>query len=122
MSDIILHHYPFSTFSEKVRAVLGYKGLAYQSVEIAGLPPRPLLSPLTGGYRRAPVLQVGADIYCDTNVILPALDRLHPEKTLYPKGSEASRRAWASPGSARCGSRPSACWCTTSASTSRPSS
>lgn len=88
MSDIILHHYPFSTFSEKVRAVLGYKGLAYQSVEIAGLPPRPLLSPLTGGYRRAPVLQVGADIYCDTNVILPALDRLHPEKTLYPKGSE----------------------------------
>ncbi len=88
MSDIILHHYPFSTFSEKVRAVLGYKGLAYQSVEIAGLPPRPLLSPLTGGYRRAPVLQVGADIYCDTNVILPALDRLSPEKTLYPKGSE----------------------------------
>ena len=37
---------------------------------------RPLLSPLTGGYRRAPVLQVGADIYCDTNIILPALERL----------------------------------------------
>ncbi|MEN9420515.1 MAG: hypothetical protein RI988_4136 [Pseudomonadota bacterium] len=88
MPDLILHHYPFSTFSEKVRAVLGYKGLAYGSVEIAGLPPRPLLSPLTGGYRRAPVLQVGADIYCDTNVILPALDRLHPSRTLYPKGSE----------------------------------
>lgn len=88
MSDLILHHYPFSTFSEKVRAVLGYKGLAYGSVEIAGLPPRPLLTPLTGGYRRAPVLQVGADIYCDTNVILPALERLNPAKTLYPKGSE----------------------------------
>jgi len=88
MADLILHHYPFSTFSEKVRAVLGYKGLAYGSVEIAGLPPRPLLAPLTGGYRRAPVLQVGADIYCDTNVILPALERLHPAKTLYPKGSE----------------------------------
>ena len=88
MSDLILHHYAFSTFSEKVRAVLGYKGLAYGSVEIAGLPPRPLLTPLTGGYRRAPVLQVGADIYCDTNIILPALERLHPAKTLYPKGSE----------------------------------
>lgn len=88
MADLILHHYPFSTFSEKVRAVLGYKGLAYGSVEIAGLPPRPLLTPLTGGYRRAPVLQAGADIYCDTNVILPALERLHPAKTLYPKGSE----------------------------------
>lgn len=88
MSEIILHHYPFSTFSEKVRAALGYKGLAWRSVEIAGLPPRPLLTPLTGGYRRAPVMQVGADIYCDTNLILPALDRLHPQKSLYPAGSE----------------------------------
>lgn len=88
MSDLILHHYPFSTFSEKVRAALGFKGLAYGSVEIAGLPPRPLLTPLTGGYRRAPALQVGADIYCDTNLILPTLERLHPAKTLYPAGSE----------------------------------
>jgi glutathione S-transferase len=88
MSELILHHYAFSTFSEKVRTALGYKGLAYGSVEIAGLPPRPLLAPLTGGYRRAPVLQVGADIYCDTNVILPALERLHPARTLYPAGSE----------------------------------
>ncbi len=88
MSDLILHHYPFSTFSEKVRTALGIKGLAYQSVEIAGMPPRPLLTPLTGGYRRAPVLQVGADIYCDTNLILPTLERLHPERTLYPAGSE----------------------------------
>ena len=85
----ILHHYAFSTFSEKVRAALGLKGLAWRSVDIPGLPPRPLLSPLTGGYRRAPVLQVGADIYCDTNLILPALDRLYPHTpSLYPKGSE----------------------------------
>ena len=88
MSDLILHHYPFSSFSEKLRAALGVKGLAWRSVEIAGLPPRPLLEPLTGGYRRAPVLQVGADIYCDTNVILPALDRLHPARSLCPAGSE----------------------------------
>ncbi|WP_046111354.1 glutathione S-transferase family protein [Aquincola tertiaricarbonis] len=88
MPDLILHHYPFSTFSEKVRTALGHKGLAWRSVEIAGMPPRPLLAPLTGGYRRAPVLQVGADIYCDTHVILPALDRLHPQRTLYPPGSQ----------------------------------
>jgi glutathione S-transferase len=89
MPDFILHHYPFSTFSEKVRTALGLKGLAWQSVEIAGVPPRPLLTPLTGGYRRAPVLQVGADIYCDTNTILPALDRLAPAgPRLYPAGSE----------------------------------
>ncbi len=88
MNEIILHHYPFSTFSEKVRTALGLKGLAWRSVEIAGLPPRPLLEPLTGGYRRAPVMQVGADIYCDTHAILPALERLRPQPPLYPAGSE----------------------------------
>ncbi len=88
MSDIVLHHYPFSTFSEKVRTALGMKQLAWRSVEIAGMPPRPLLSPLTGGYRRVPVMQVGADIYCDTNIILPALERLKPTPSLYPRGSE----------------------------------
>ncbi len=88
MNDIILHHYPFSTFSEKVRTALGFKGLTWRSVEIAGLPPRPLLAPLTGGYRRAPVLQIGADIYCDTNLILPTLERLKPTPALYPAGSE----------------------------------
>jgi glutathione S-transferase len=92
MSDIILHHYAFSTFSEKVRVALGLKGLAYRSVDIPGLPPRPLLEPLTGGYRRAPVLQIGADVYCDTNVILPTLERLFPSPTLYPGASEGLAR------------------------------
>ena len=86
MSELILHHYAFSSFSEKLRAVLGYKGLAYRSVDIPGLPPRPLLAPLTGGYRRAPVLQVGADIYCDTGLILPALERLHPARAIHSDG------------------------------------
>ena len=88
MSELILHHYEFSTFSQKVRTALGAKGLAWRSVDIPGMPPRPLLTPLTGGYRRAPVLQVGADIYCDTNLILPTLERLHPAPSLYPPGSE----------------------------------
>ena len=98
MNDIILHHYAFSTFSEKMRLVLGLKGLAYGSVDIPGLPPRPLLEPLTGGYRRAPVLQIGADIYCDTNIILPALERLFPapqHPSLYPAGSEGVARGLA---------------------------
>jgi glutathione S-transferase len=88
MNEPILHHYDFSTFSQKVRTAFGLKRLAWRSVEIAGLPPRPLLTPLTGGYRRAPVLQIGADIYCDTQLILPTLDRLYPGPSLYPPGSE----------------------------------
>ena len=86
MSDIILHHYDLSPFSEKIRLALGYKGLDWQSVIVAEVPPRPLLDALTGGYRRVPVLQVGADIYCDTEVIFRALERLKPEPTLYPTG------------------------------------
>jgi glutathione S-transferase len=92
MHEIILHHYEFSTFSEKIRTALGFKRLAWRSVDIPGLPPRPLLSPLTGGYRRAPVLQVGADIYCDTHAILAALERMHPEPSLQPTGSQGLAR------------------------------
>ncbi len=92
MHDIILHHYEFSTFSEKVRIALGLKQLAWRSVDIPGMPPRPLLSPLTGGYRRAPVLQVGADIYCDTHAILAALERMQPQPSLLPAGSQGLAR------------------------------
>lgn len=92
MPDIILHHYAFSPFAEKVRIALGLKGLAWRSVDVPALPPRPLLAPLTGGYRRIPVLQVGADIYCDTNIILPALERLAPSPSFYPAGCEGVAR------------------------------
>lgn len=86
MSQVILHHYGLSPFSEKIRLALGIKRLAWGSVDIAPAPPRPLLTPLTGGYRRTPVVQIGADIFCDTNIILPTLERLYPEPTLYPAG------------------------------------
>lgn len=86
MSDIILHHYDLSPFSEKIRLALGYKGLEWKSVMVDAVPPRPALDTLTGGYRRVPVLQIGADIYCDTEIIFRALERLKPEPTLYPNG------------------------------------
>ncbi|MDU8913308.1 glutathione S-transferase family protein [Aestuariicoccus sp. MJ-SS9] len=91
MSDIILHHYDLSPFSEKIRLALGYKGLDWHSVIVEAVPPRPLLDRLTGGYRRVPVLQVGADIYCDTEVIFRALERIKPEPTLYPTGEGMSK-------------------------------
>src|SRR5580704_12475067 len=68
--DIILHHYDTSPFSEKVRLLLGLKGLSWGSVIQPTIMPKPDLTPLTGGYRRIPVLQVGADVFCDTQVIL----------------------------------------------------
>ncbi|RFC64185.1 glutathione S-transferase family protein [Fulvimarina endophytica] len=86
MTDIILHHYDLSPFSEKIRLALGLKRLDWSSVKVEAVPPRPLLDALTGGYRRLPVLQVGADIYCDTEMILRALERIAPEPSLYPDG------------------------------------
>ncbi len=87
MAEIILHHYPQSPVSEKVRVVLGMKGLDWRSVIIPRLPPKPDLMPLTGGYRMTPVMQVGADIHCDSQCILRALDRLHPRPALFPGGA-----------------------------------
>ncbi|MDX1430977.1 MAG: glutathione S-transferase family protein [Gammaproteobacteria bacterium] len=84
MSEIILHHYPQSPVAEKVRTVLGIKQLAWRSVEIPRLPPKPELVPLTGGYRRTPVMQIGADVYCDSQCIIRELQDRHPEPTLYP--------------------------------------
>ena len=52
MTDIILHHYETSPYAEKVRLGLGLKGLAWASVEIPVIMPKPDLTALTGGYRK----------------------------------------------------------------------
>jgi glutathione S-transferase len=89
MPDLILHHYDTSPFSEKVRTILGHKGLAWHAVEQPTIMPKPQLTPLTGGYRRIPVLQIGADIYCDSQLIARVLETRHPEPTIFPGGSRA---------------------------------
>ena len=88
MSELILHHYDTSPFSEKIRLIFGRKGLAWRSALQPNMMPKPELVPLTGGYRRIPVLQIGADVYCDSQRIARELERLHPSPTLYPDGHE----------------------------------
>jgi len=98
MSELILHHYPTSPFAEKARLLLGFKGLSWRSVKISPVMPKPDLTALTGGYRKTPVLQVGADIYCDTALIAQRLEREKAAPTLYPEGRElvvAAFAAWA---------------------------
>ena len=80
----ILHHFEASPFAEKIRAVLGLKRMAWRSVLIPMAMPKPDVIALTGGYRRTPILQVGADIYCDTALIAQVIDRLQPEPPLLP--------------------------------------
>jgi glutathione S-transferase len=91
---IILHHFEESPFSEKIRVIFGLKKLDWTSVVISRIMPRPDLMPMTGGYRRTPVMQIGADIYCDTQCIIRELERRFPEPTLFPDGNEGL--AWAS--------------------------
>ena len=98
MNTLILHHYPASPFAEKIRLVLAYKKLAWHSVVIPMVMPKPELVALTGGYRKTPVLQIGADIYCDTALICDVLEHLQPTPTLYPphiKGVARVLAQWA---------------------------
>jgi glutathione S-transferase len=84
MTDIFLHHYPMSPFGELARTALGLKKLTWRSVTIPMMMPKPDLVELTGGYARTPVLQIGADIYCDTAAILDVLDAQQSQASLYP--------------------------------------
>ena len=97
-SEIIFHQYAMSPFSEKIRKIFAFKRLSYRSVNQPMWMPKPHLTPLTGGYRRIPVMQIGADVYCDTALIARKLEELQPKPSLYPDGSEAmieAVAAWA---------------------------
>src|SRR5260370_28022092 len=83
---IILHHFDQSPFSEKIRLIFGLKNIAWTSVRISRIMPRPDLMPLTGGYRRTPVMQIGADIYCDTQCIMRELERRFSAPSPLPGG------------------------------------
>ena len=91
--DAILHHYDDSSFSEKVRLMLGHKGLAWHSVEIPAHGPKPDYTPLTAGYRRTPALQFGADIYCDTRLIAEELERRVATPSLFAAFDQPRARA-----------------------------
>ncbi len=84
MPELIFHHYPNSPFSEKIRLIFGLKHLAWRSVLIPVILPKPDVVALTGGYRKTPVLQIGADIYCDSALIARVLDQIQPLPGLYP--------------------------------------
>jgi len=97
MSELILHNYPTSPFAEKARLLLGFKGLSWRSVKISPVMPKPDLTALTGGYRKTPVLQIGADIYCDTSLIARRLEQEKALPAFFPEGQEmivAAFAAW----------------------------
>ncbi len=96
MTNLILHHYPMSPFSEKIRAMLGYAGLQWQSCITREMPPRPLLERLAGGYRKIPVAQIGADIFCDSRIIAAEIAQLSHKPALAVENLDAVQQAYIS--------------------------
>lgn len=75
---LILHQYEISPFSEKVRVAFGIKGLTWHACDQPVINPKPEMARLTGGYRRIPVLQIGADVWFDSLYIIEELERRFP--------------------------------------------
>ena len=96
-TEPILHHFELSPFSEKLRTIFGLKRLAWRSVLVPMAMPKPDVVALTGGYRKTPFLQIGADIYCDTALIAQVVDALAPTPPLFPASAAMAPAvaAWA---------------------------
>ena len=74
--------------------------MPWRSVTVPIMLPKPDVVALTGGYRRTPFMQIGADIYCDSALMCRVIDRLAPEPPLYPAsraGPGGDRRAMGRP-------------------------
>lgn len=84
MTDLILHQYELSPFSKKIIAIFAFKNLPWRAVEQPVIAPKPDLTPLTGGYRKIPVLQIGAHIYCDTKLMIREIEARFPDTPLTP--------------------------------------
>lgn len=90
---IILHHYENSPYAEKVRLMFGLTNQPWQSLISPVWPPRPNVDPLAGGYRRIPVAQMGADIFCDTAIIAEEIADLGNYSLLDPRNITGEARS-----------------------------
>lgn len=92
-TDLILHHYDASPFTQKTLRMLGIKQASWYSVESPMIMPKPELVALTGGYRGTPVLQIGADVYIDNQRIARELEARIPQPSLFPGADRGLQQA-----------------------------
>ena len=91
--SVVLFGYDSSVFTKKVRFALRVKQVPYQFVIVSSMLPRPVLRnnfQLT--YRKIPVCVIGREVFCDTSIILEALEHYFPRSagygTLYPTAQD----------------------------------
>jgi glutathione S-transferase len=78
-----LYQFELSQFSEKVRLVLDYKGLAYRKIEVVpGMGQLDLFR--LSGQRQVPVLKDGSTVIADSTAIALYLDRTYPDRPILP--------------------------------------
>lgn len=93
MSDtMILHHYESSPYAEKIRLMFGYTQSHWCSLLSPAWPPRPNVDPLSGGYRRIPIAQQGADIFCDSALIAAEIAAASSTPDLNPCNASGAPR------------------------------
>ena len=83
---LILWSYDASPFTQKALGMFAIKRRPFRWVETPMMPPKDDLMALTGGYRGTPVLQIGAEVFIDSQLIARELERLQPSPTLFPLG------------------------------------
>ena len=89
---MILHHYENSPYAEKIRLMFGLTGSSWGSLISPAWPPRPNVDPLSGGYRRIPIAQLGADIFCDSSLIARELAHRAGQPALDPANVSGAAR------------------------------
>ncbi|TEB30237.1 hypothetical protein FA13DRAFT_1734066 [Coprinellus micaceus] len=90
---VIIYRYAQSPYAQKVDNTLYLKGIPHKQVKISMVLPRPEISGELGiNYRRIPILAIGNDVYCDSNLIVSVLERRFPASagysTLLPAGKD----------------------------------
>jgi glutathione S-transferase len=78
-----LYQFELSHYTEKVRLILDYKGLAYRKIEVTpGIGQIDLIR--LSGHRQVPVLKDGSEFVADSTAIAEYLEKQYPEQSIIP--------------------------------------
>lgn len=88
-----LYQFELSHYSEKVRLILDYKGLAYTKVEVTpGIGQIDLYR--MSGQRQVPVLKDGTRVIADSTAIAKYLEQTYPDRPLIPTDPKQKALCW----------------------------
>ncbi len=87
MAQLNLYQYPISPFTEKVRRVLTYKGLAWNPIDCHYEDKTNLLAITGGKWTRVPVAEWNGEVVWNSADIIKWIDAKVPERRVIPEGA-----------------------------------